>query len=73
MPHLNAETIKDAFQKALGIYLADRQAIATKIGCVLDEIMDTKPLEDKQQELAVQIEGLQVLMGKEIEANTRSV
>lgn len=73
MPHPSSREIEEAFQTALATYIADHREIVAGIEKTLSKIMDTATLETEQSELAVKIEGLQAMMTKEIEANTRNL
>lgn len=72
MPHPRDEEIQNAFNRALSEHATAHPEVVRTIQDALEEVMDTAALEAEQTALVMRIEGLRVMLDKEVQANTRT-
>lgn len=72
MPHPSSTMVERRFVEALAELLKRRPRILKAVKAALREVMDTRELEARKTKLLVEIEGLNALMLKEVEQNSRS-
>lgn len=68
MPHPRDEGIQAAFNRALSKYVTAHPEVTQTIQRALDNAMNTRDLEAEQATTLVTIEGLMVMMDKEVQA-----
>ena len=68
-PHLTEEEIKEAFCRALGILIEDREKLAEDIWLLRAEVADTKGLESKAATLTEELTGINTQIAALIQKN----
>lgn len=72
-PHFTEDEIKDAFMKAVGILVKDREQIRANFQAIEDIAYITSDLETKRDKLYAEIESISNLMEQAIQNNARMV
>lgn len=72
MPHPTTREIEEQFVMALSELIKHRDGIIATVTTALTAVMNTSTLEAKREKLLVELEGLNSLMLKEIEQNSKA-